>query len=417
MLKNSISLFSVYLFLIVPSAAAFAKTNAEEKSMALQKAKEIVAENIKPHYTDFEKVLVLHEYITSQIKYGKLNGKTSAYTALIYNQADCVGFARGLNMLFQAAGLDSFVVVRQKGHLWVKVKLHGNYYNIDPTWSALKSNWPQYSWFLLSDKQNVDTEKGKDHILDSGEEFAPATSQFTLKKGDYQHKQELYSSDKLRVMGTIVLPEDFQVPASGIIGAVNGSRFIIPHGSRSAFFIAPIKRSQKKDHFLKYTLKSPLSGSLVKTGYYKNGSTVIGKTNAGSFDVGSLDITGITFRIIKSKYYIQGEISLPDNLTAPKGGGYISMELTCYRGKERVRYYDWVYLPEGKKSASYHIDISKEDKDKSFYLYYYSASLERKGFKKVGYYGQGKTTPDSKTKKYIELKNGLVENVNLEILR
>ncbi|HQO22738.1 MAG TPA: hypothetical protein PLM72_06645 [Spirochaetota bacterium] len=46
-----------------------------------KKASQIVSMYIKSEMTDFEKVLILHEYISDRVNYGKFNNKTDAYTA------------------------------------------------------------------------------------------------------------------------------------------------------------------------------------------------------------------------------------------------------------------------------------------------------------------------------------------------
>ena len=110
-MKRLITLI-ILVFLAANIYAADPESKSERNAISRKKASQIVSMYIKPEMTDFEKVLILHEYISDRVNYGKFNNKTDAYTALIHNQSDCVGFARGLNELFNAAGLKSFVVVK-----------------------------------------------------------------------------------------------------------------------------------------------------------------------------------------------------------------------------------------------------------------------------------------------------------------
>jgi hypothetical protein len=410
------SVFCVFLS-VVAVTATFAQSRAERDAIADKKAMEIVARVIKPRMTDFEKVLVLHEYITDRVTYGKLDGKTDAYTALLHNQADCVGFARGLHALFKAAGLDSFVVVRKKGHLWVKVNLHGDYYNIDPTWCAVKSNWRQYGWFLLSDEQNIDTQKGAGHILDSGEQYPPAPKHFVFKGSDYVNKDLLRCDKKLRVMGTISLPKGQVAPQGGILGDVNGNRFHIPEGEQSAFYITSIPRDTSDKPVVKARVTTDSSQTYAKEAFYSVNKLVLGLHNAEDFPLDFDDITGADFTLIPGKIYMQGKVGFPRNESAPSGGVYISVELTGYRGRDRFRYYDRVYIPEGESSASYHIDVDENDRELEFRIYYFSSRLERLGYQKLGYYAKDRTVPEAKDRAPIYFTEDTVFGIDLEFIR
>ena len=415
MKRNGFKGFAAVIFsiLIISIADVSARSRQYEKNAALRKAKRITSSLIRQGMTDFEKVLVIHEYITERVRYGKYKGETSAYTALIYNQADCVGFARSLDLLLRTAGLDSFVVVRRKGHLWVKVKLHGKYYNIDPTWCALKSRWPQYSWFLLSDEQNVANYKALYHVLDSGESYTPAEDIFVFRKSDYLNKQLLRSRSKIRVIGEVSVPDGTAVPSEGIIGYINGNRFKIPKGEKSAFFITQIKRNSKQP-FLQYQLRTDNVENIAKSGYYSANGAVLNKEDATKFNLKGLDLTGVEFVLKESANFLKGRISLPASKVAPAGGLYFSIELTCYRGNKRVRYYDRVYIPKGENAADYRIDISEKDSDRNFYLYYYSPKAVKFGYQKVGYYSDNGTVTKSSVKSFFKI-SGKKDSVDLQI--
>lgn len=266
---------------------------------ATVRAQNIVSSLIRPGMTEFEKALVLHEYITDTVTYAKWNGMTSAYTALAHQTADCVGFARGLHRLYTTAGLESFVVVRKKGHLWVKVRIRGAFYNVDATWSAVKSRWPQYNWFLLSDAQNVDDAKGVDHILDSGEIYDAAPDEFTLIAADYPNRNLLRSPQKLRIMGTVSLPAGDVAPAGGIAGTVGRTRFLIPEGKRAAFYISSIERAAATAPVLRIRItRDPASRYTADTHYARN-SLIPGSIGAHRFDLAADDYTGINFSLLQ----------------------------------------------------------------------------------------------------------------------
>jgi hypothetical protein len=387
----------------------------DKQTLADQKAAAVVEKLITPVMTEFEKVLVLHEYITDNVEYGKLNGETSAWTALCNDKADCVGFARGLHTLFQAADINSTVIVRKKGHLWVKVELYGKYYNIDPTWCALKSRWPQYSWFLLNDEQNVDEEKGVDHVLEHPEKYPIADDLFIFQQDYYQNKDLLRSGNKIRLIGTIQLPDGRTAPEQGIIGSVNGSRFKIPYNENSVFFISSIRRDSEKP-FIQYTINNDANSDYSPDGYWGEHLTVIGKHEAKQVDLSGDDITDISLTIQPLEYFFKGEISLPKNEAAAKGGVYITMTLT--EAKERkISYHRRVYIPGGESSASFVIGISPNDRKKEFYLYYWAPKLEKQGFKKYAYYHSKNTVPERKDAEILSVKKYKRKNLDVEIIK
>ncbi|MBK8807835.1 MAG: hypothetical protein IPO21_14775 [Bacteroidales bacterium] len=414
--KNALLLIFAFalIFSCIKESVDDKVTHETEEQQAINKAQHIVDSLINSKMTEFEKILVLHEYITSSVKYGMLDGKTSAYTALVHNQADCVGFARGLDLLFSEAGLTSFVVVRKAGHLWVKVMIDNTYYNIDPTWCALKSGWPQYSWFLLNDEQNIDSLKGEDHKLTSAEEYTKADKLFEFKSSYFPNMAQLRDFNKLRIMGTISLPNGETAPERGVIGFINSNRFKIPYGKSSVFYISYITRDNK-DSTLSYTLLQDQTDRYAKTGYYSQSATVIGKHAALDNNLNSNDITNINLTILPVQYRFNGEISLPDNELAPKGGIYITMTLTELE-ERTISYWDKIYIPEGSNSASFILDISDRDIDKEFYLYYWSSGAEEHGYVKYAYYTSDGTTSNSNDKEIVNIANNSNDILKLKLV-
>lgn len=403
--------FQVFFFSLI---AQNALSKEDKQNLADQKANAIVEKLITPVMTEFEKVMVLHEYITDNVEYGKLNGETSAWTALCNDKADCVGFARGLHTLFQAAEINSTVVVREKGHLWVKVELYGKYYNIDPTWTALKSQWPQYSWFLLNDEQNVDEEKGVYHQLEQPEKYPAADDLFVFQQDYYKNKDLLRSENKIRLVGTIQLPDGQAAPEEGIIGSVNGSRFKIPHNENSVFFMSSIKRDSEKP-FIQYTINNDANSEYAPDGFWGDQLTVIGKHEAKQIDLTGDDITNISLTIQPLEYYFKGEIFLPKREVAPDGGVYFTMTLT-ESTKRKINYHRRVHIPEGESSASFVIGISPNDKKKEFYLYYWAPKLEKKGFKKYAFYHSKRTESERKDAEILTIRKHKRKSLKIEVL-
>ena len=222
--------------------------------------------------------------------------------------------------------------------------------------------------------------------------------------GYIPHKNRLERDDIIRVLGTISLPNGKTAAEEGIIGDVNGSRFKISEGETSAFYIASVPRD-KENQYLKYQLSSGIElDQYAGEGVWNGSRSVIGRHNAQILEFDSHDLTGINLTILPRDYTVSGSISFPESISSPAGGGYISMELTAFKeNRERVRYYDWLFIPEGEHSTDFRIDIPAEDSGLKFYLYYYSSSLNGKGYEKVGYYSGNGTTADSSKRYYFPL--------------
>ncbi|KNY25162.1 stalk domain-containing protein [Pseudobacteroides cellulosolvens] len=144
-----------------------------------KKVKEIIANVIKPEMKELEKEIALHDYIAMHVRYDMENFKNdtipskshTAYGALMENVAVCDGYARSLQILLNAVGIECIMVtgnaeflsgkVASKNtsnlHAWNIVKIDGVYYQVDPTSNDKdldngKSDISYYH-FNISDKQ------------------------------------------------------------------------------------------------------------------------------------------------------------------------------------------------------------------------------------------------------------------------
>ncbi len=348
--------------------------SADQKREAAERASEIVGKILRPEMTEFEKILLLHEYMTSTMTYAKWNGtETSAYTALVHQQSDCVGFARGLGLLLEKAGIENRVIARKKGHLWNQVTLRGKCYYIDATWSNLKSGWNQYSWFLLSEEQNASPY----HKLDSGESYPECPDPFVLAPGDYTHRAWLRSPTVLRLLGRISLPPGEKAPSSGILFHVNGNRVIIPAGQSSAAFVVSVPRGEPAKATLRYSAAVP--NQYAKTGYYSANGTVLHERLASVFDASKDDVTDIDLRVVRSSLFVSGVVRLPQPAKESMG---VTVQFDGYRGSDRVIYSDRVHFEPGESRALFRIDVSPEDRDRRFRLYTWSSAAQAQGYEK-----------------------------------
>ena len=126
-----------------------------------QLVEDIINENVKPEYNDFEKALALYNYFAITYVYdydtarliesnpSKVN-YTSPYRLLSQKTGICSELSEAYSYLLMQTGVDATTVTVDK-HEWSLIKLGDNYYHIDPTW--VLENWYSLTFFLMTDEQ------------------------------------------------------------------------------------------------------------------------------------------------------------------------------------------------------------------------------------------------------------------------
>lgn len=139
----------------------------ERVKQIYDRAVEIVNEIIEPGMSEWERELAIHDYIVLNTQYdydNYLNGTVpadsySAYGVFFHGTAVCQGYAEAAHLLLQLAGIESHIVTGTAnggGHAWNKVKIDGEYYNLDVTWDDPVPDEPgrvTYSYFNVTDEE------------------------------------------------------------------------------------------------------------------------------------------------------------------------------------------------------------------------------------------------------------------------
>lgn len=116
--------------------------------------------------TDFQKVKAVNDFVVKNTSYG--GNKADRYTTygLMKDKvAVCQGYALVTLKMLEGLNIPVRYVVgtaRNQNHAWNKVKVSGQWYNLDTTWNDPTPNSPtevQYNYFLLSDKEFSKTHK------------------------------------------------------------------------------------------------------------------------------------------------------------------------------------------------------------------------------------------------------------------
>jgi|GEM_PF-1738448 len=114
--------------------------SSRERKALKVKVGEIVSACVTEGMTDREKIVALVNYVYDHGAYADDWSKNRANTAwglLVYGEAQCSGYARGMVALFDAAGVESRYVHAAKddpinpSHQWNMVMLDGKWYHLD----------------------------------------------------------------------------------------------------------------------------------------------------------------------------------------------------------------------------------------------------------------------------------------------
>jgi len=131
------------------------------------KVKSIVSTIVKPGMSEFDKELVIHDYLVNNVAYDTKNNPPvddsyTSYGALIKGVAVCEGYAEAAYRLLNAAGVQNYIIDGNVGavlHAWNIVKINNNYYQLDVTFddptdtSGANINYLSYNYFNLTDAQ------------------------------------------------------------------------------------------------------------------------------------------------------------------------------------------------------------------------------------------------------------------------
>ena len=114
----------------------FSKADMEEPMAAMQTELDNFLKDVDPNWSDYEKVLYIHEYLTDSCEYVYNPDQVTLYGALVKRQLVCQGYATAFYFLANRLGMKDTVYARsgELSHAWNAVKIDGEYYYIDTTW-------------------------------------------------------------------------------------------------------------------------------------------------------------------------------------------------------------------------------------------------------------------------------------------
>ncbi len=148
----------------------------------LARVKRILTDNINTVMTEYQKELILHDYLIEHCNYGSGSAENEnefrAYGALVEGEAVCNGYAEAMALLLSCAGVENRYVVgvansgsrsatggtvavegvnnaQVENHAWNMVRVNGTWYHLDTTWDDPVGGGDvlSHAYFNLSDER------------------------------------------------------------------------------------------------------------------------------------------------------------------------------------------------------------------------------------------------------------------------
>ncbi|HIY21890.1 MAG TPA: S-layer homology domain-containing protein [Candidatus Flavonifractor merdigallinarum] len=120
-----------------------------------QEAKRVHDSLVTAGMSEYQRVKAFHDYLCSTVTYQDYGSEShTAYGALVNHAAVCQGYTQAMDLLCYLSGIDCehiFGSSRGQTHSWVRVKIEGQWYNVDTTWDDQTSGI-HYDYFLVSDR-------------------------------------------------------------------------------------------------------------------------------------------------------------------------------------------------------------------------------------------------------------------------
>lgn len=132
------------------------------ESQNFMKKIEDLEKEIPQDASEYNRAKKIHDLVCQKVKYVAGPYDQTAYSAVMQDETVCAGYAKMYSILCNGADLE-VCGVTSTCHAWNKVKIDGNWYNVDTTWDDTKNI--RYTYFLVSDNTVVskDSTKYKEH--------------------------------------------------------------------------------------------------------------------------------------------------------------------------------------------------------------------------------------------------------------
>lgn len=143
----------------------------EEMEIILNyKIDEIIKNEITDEMDEVNKILIIHDYIINNTKYDQNRSdknifeykSNNAYGVLIEGYGICSGYTDSMMLFLEKLNIKSYKV-SSENHVWNKVFINNNWYNLDLTWddpvNSDGSDSLEHTFFLVNDDEMLKNDK------------------------------------------------------------------------------------------------------------------------------------------------------------------------------------------------------------------------------------------------------------------
>lgn len=137
----------ILMFTITDANGDYVKFQSSRFATSSPEVRQAVAEVVQQYLTagmnDYEKAIVLHDYLCETAEYDVLSNIHEPDGVLLQGKGVCESFALAYQMLLGKAGVESIYVEGRGGlaaHAWNLVKLDNEWYHVDVTWDENRTD-------------------------------------------------------------------------------------------------------------------------------------------------------------------------------------------------------------------------------------------------------------------------------------
>ncbi len=118
-----------------------------------------ILSKVKPEMKDYEKVMIVHDYMVLSYGYDIYTGGITAYDMIVNKIGVCQAYASAFKHFMDTLGIESTIVTSgAMNHAWNMVKIDGEWYHVDITWDDPMPDLVgriNHNYLLLSDEKMI----------------------------------------------------------------------------------------------------------------------------------------------------------------------------------------------------------------------------------------------------------------------
>ena len=167
------------------------KEKQNEMKTEINKVSELLTDKM----SDYQKELIVHDYLVKNIEYPKYNNielipqeMHTSYNALVKKQAVCDGISKAFAMIMKSQNIDCIIAIGSlegSPHAWNIIKIDGSYYHADITSDEINFEESKNIGIIHAYFNITDSEISKKHTISKSYNYPKCKS----TEYNYYHKE------------------------------------------------------------------------------------------------------------------------------------------------------------------------------------------------------------------------------------